>query len=146
MSPSDGDRSVLVNALIDGIDLWMRLLINWAIRPKEISALIILPSARRFFARNETDNMRRGKTLSSSYTSFHKLAFREFFLGLSSAAKSRLPHRKDRKHTLRVYHRITCWWCASNYFYCISNTLPCVCISILAASSNAISQCAEENW
>lgn len=34
-------RYIVVNALIDGVDLWMRLLINWAIRAKEISALII---------------------------------------------------------------------------------------------------------
>lgn len=50
----------------------MRLLINWAIRPKEISALII-PS--RSFTPNVVDNTRKNGSRFAGFISYNRLSF-----------------------------------------------------------------------
>lgn len=64
----------------------MRLLINWTIRPKEISALIIFLSARRCSHESKTDNMRGEKKEALYYLSYifcFANAFREWIFSRS---------------------------------------------------------------
>lgn len=130
VSHNDGRRQsryVVVNALIDGIDLWMRLLINWAIQLKEISALII---PLWLFA-SERSRWRRKKEL---FRLFCNRLPHVSFTHLLPAAKNHV-YREKLVKSIPDVSRIR--WRPQRLSQRIFNTPSRVCISISAASNGA---------